>query len=65
MYYCLQALLIALLAWLWLGEQLTVRVILGGVLIMAGLIVVTWALDQRRRKGTDNPIGNRCAFLLT
>lgn len=50
MYYCLQALAIAMLACLFLGEQLTLRVVLGGGLIMSGLLVVTWALDQKRKK---------------
>lgn len=50
LYYCLQALMIALLAWLLLGEQLSGRVAIGGLLIMAGLCTVTWALERKRRK---------------
>ncbi len=50
LFYCLQALMIALFAWVLLGEQLTVRVALGGLLIMAGLVTVTWSLDRQRKK---------------
>jgi hypothetical protein len=50
LYYCLQALMIALFAWLMLGEQLTVRVGIGGLLIMAGLLTVTWSLERQRKK---------------
>jgi type VI protein secretion system component VasK len=50
LFYCLQALMIALFAWVLLGEQLTVRVAVGGLLIMAGLFTVTWSLDRQRKK---------------
>lgn len=50
LFYCLQALMIALLAWLLLGEYLSPRVAVGGFLIMAGLFIVTWALDRKRKE---------------
>jgi drug/metabolite transporter (DMT)-like permease len=50
LFYCLQALMIALFAWVLLDEQLTIRVAIGGVLIMVGLFTVTWSLDRQRKK---------------
>lgn len=52
LYYCLQALIVALLARFFLGEHLSARVAIGGSLVITGLFTVTWALD---RNGGERP----------
>lgn len=50
--------MIALFAWLFLGEQITWRVTFGGVLIMLGLITVTWAIENQRKKAARESNNN-------